>query len=227
MLNNTELDFTGSDSQAWKMALVLLERSRPFSGFTPSDAAATWVLDDCQEKLRRHFQPANAFWLLLFCCESAAATQARLRIHPAVVHATADGPDGFTLIHAKIANGISEAVLPAFRLLARCGADLHRAGTTQSYGTPAPPCCDTPTSLALRRSRTFALWRSLLRDLGRNPVAFAAMELQRPDQPLALRDWRLATLAAALGNGLPLVPFLVSRSVCWLCQREVYRVYGL
>ena len=208
LLDETELDFTVSDSQAWKMVLVLLERSRPSSGFTSSDAAATWVLNACQEELRRHFQPAYAFWLLLFCCESAAAMQVLLRIHPAIVHATADGLDGFNIIHAKIAEGFPEAVFLAFRLLARCGVDLHRTSTTQSYGAPAPPappCCDTPTSLALRRSSNFALWRALLRDLGCDPAA----------------------LAAALGDDMPFVPFLVPPSLCWQCQREVYRVYDL
>lgn len=230
LMQEADLDFTASDSQAWKMILVLLERSRPSSGFTLTDEPATWLLDICQEELRRHFQPANSFWLLLFCCESRYAMETLLRICPEVVHALHDEPDGFTLFHAKIAEGFPEEVIPAFLVASRHGADMHRIGTTRSYGAlaaPAPPSRDTPTSLALRRSWTFILWREVLLNLDDDMAAFAAAELQHPQQPLAMRGWRLETLTAVLGNRISIVPYRVPRTLCWQCQREVHRVYDL
>jgi hypothetical protein len=116
------------------MILVLLERSRPSSGFTSSDAAAVWTLKLYQEDLRRDWSPENAFWLLLFCCESLAATEVLLQINPEVIHATAGGPLAFDVFQAKIAEGMPDTVLPSLRLLARSGADLHHTGTTHSYG---------------------------------------------------------------------------------------------
>jgi hypothetical protein len=230
LADETDRDFTTSDSQAWKMILVLLERSRPSSGFTSSDAAAVWILKLYQEELRRDWSPDNAFWLLLFCCESLAATEVLLRINPEVIHATSGGPLAFDVFQAKIAEGMPDTVLPSFRLLARSGADLHRIGTTHSYGAPGPPAKpqrDTATSLAVRRSRSFSLWRDMLHDVGLDPHDFAVAELQLLDSPLKLCGWQVTTLTTVLEITFEFAFIEVPQALCWMCKREVYRVYDL
>jgi hypothetical protein len=230
LADETDRDFTTSDSQAWKMILVLLERSRPSSGFTSSDAAAVWTLKLYQEDLRRDWSPENAFWLLLFCCESLAATEVLLQINPEVIHATAGGPLAFDVFQAKIAEGMPDTVLPSLRLLARSGADLHHTGTTHSYGAqqpPAKPRRDTATSLAMRRSRSFSLWRDMLHDVGFYPHDFAVAELQLFDSPLKLCGWETSTLTAVLEDTFEFAFIEVPQTLCWMCKREVHRVYDL
>lgn len=210
--------------------LVLLERSRPSSGFTSTDVAAVWILKLYQEDLRRNWSPDNAFWLLLFCCESLAATEALLQINPDVVHSTSGGPLAFNIFQAKIAEGMPDTVVPSFKLLARSGADLHHIGTTHSYGAPSPPAVprrDTATSLAMRRSRSFSLWRNILHDVGVDLHDFAVAELLLPDSPLEACGWQLATLTTVLGESFEFCAVTVPQTLCWMCKREVYRIYDL
>lgn len=212
------------------MILVLLERSRPSSGFTSSDAAAVWILQLYQEELRRDWSPDNAFWLLLFCCESLATTEALLRINPEIIHATSGGPLSFNVFQAKIAEGMPDTVIPSFRLLARSGADLHHIGTTHSYGAPSPPAKpqrDTATSLAMRRSRSFSLWRGMLHDVGIDPHDFAVADLLLPDSPLEVCVWQFATLTTVLEDTFEFQFIEMPQTLCWMCKREVYRVYDL
>jgi hypothetical protein len=227
LLENADLDFETSDSQAWKMILVLLERSRPSSGFTTDVEPAEWMLKMCQEAIQDYIPPENLFWLLLFCCESTVLTELLLKIHKNVVNTTCE-PGGFSVFHSKIAEGFPDSVIPCFEVLARNGADLHLVGSTDSYGAELLPQGsqpqETPTSLALRRSNFFYKWRTLLYTLRVDIQEFIAAEL-KSSLVLAKQGWTISSLTNLFNTTF--VPFEVPRIFCWQCERDVHIIYSL
>lgn len=61
LMKGTDLDFSCENSQAWKLVLVILERSRPSSKFSNDWTVALWVLDLFQEDIRE-FCPSETLF---------------------------------------------------------------------------------------------------------------------------------------------------------------------
>ncbi|KAL1968865.1 hypothetical protein VTN77DRAFT_1226 [Rasamsonia byssochlamydoides] len=226
LMKATELDFSESDSQAWKLILVLLERSRPSSGFTSDTRGAQWILDMFREEISTYCPKENLFWLMLFCVEDAELCRRMLDMRPDALNVVSE-PGGFSVILARMAENFPTMVIPSFKVLAERGADLHMVGKTRSYGADTlsnTAVSDTATSLALRRSVFFHQWRALLRDLGTDIPAFVEAELQA-GRPLAERGWTAETLLKLFETEFE--PQEMPRCECFFCGREVYRLYAL
>ncbi|KAK8104487.1 uncharacterized protein PG998_011520 [Apiospora kogelbergensis] len=223
LMKDTDLDFSYDSSQAWKLILVILERSRPSSGFGSNWEVAIWLFDLFQEDISEFCPLETLYWMLLFCVEDANLCSRILDMRPEAVNLTLS-PGGFTVIHAKIAENFPTIVLGSFQILTRRGANLHCVGTTSGYGadTLGRPIRDTPTSMAMRRSVFFDRWREFLRDSSLDLVAFTEKEIQ--SGPLRDRGWTAETLLK-LFNAV-FEPRQMPDTLCHICSREVYLLYA-
>lgn len=222
-MKGTDLDFSCENSQAWKLVLVILERSRPSSKFSNDWTVALWVLDLFQEDIREFCPSETLFWVFLFCIDDERLCARILDIRPEAADVTRS-PGGFTVIHAKIAENFPTVVMGSFKMLARRGVDLHRVGTTTDYGaeTLQRPISDTPTSMAMRRSLYFDRWRHVLKDAGADLTAFVGREVR--DGPLREQGWTVETLLQLFE--FEYEPHLTPETLCHICGREVYRLYA-
>ncbi|KAI1108434.1 hypothetical protein F5Y14DRAFT_436227 [Nemania sp. NC0429] len=224
LMKSTDLDFSANNSQAWKLILVLLERSRPSSGFTDDSRAATWIIDIFQDEIRQSCPPENLFWLTLFCLEDPHLLSRLLKLRPEAANVRVT-PLGFSLLHCKIAENFPLTILSSFRVLVEHGSELHSIGRTVEYGadTLGRPIFETPTSLTMRRSLFFDQWRRFITDLGIDIEEFVFKELQLG--PLRKRGWTSRTLLTLFNH--PFVPHLMPKTECVVCSREVFCLYSV
>lgn len=223
LMKGTDLDFSCENSQAWKLVLVILERSRPSSNFSNDWTVALWVLEIFQEDIREFCPPETLFWMFLFCVDDERLCARVLDIRPEAADVT-QSPGSFTVIHAKIAENFPTVVLGSFKMLAKRGVDLHCVGTTIDYGaeTLQKPVSDTPTSMAMRRSLYFDRWRHVLKDADIGLDAFVEREIR--DGPLRGQGWTVETLSQLFE--LDYEPLPTPQTFCHICNREVYRLYA-
>lgn len=224
LIKSTDMDFSSSNSQAWKLILVLLERSRQSSGFTHDSRAAMWIIDIFKDDIRQNCPPENLFWLTLFCLDDSILLSRLLELRPEAANVRLTTL-GFSLLHSKIAENFPPSILSSFRVLVEHGADLHSVGTTVEYGaeTINRPVFETPTSLTMRRSLFFDQWRRFIIDLGINLEDFIEKEMQQGT--LRKRGWTSHSLLALFNH--PFTPILMPKTECQICRREVFRIFAV
>ena len=104
--------------------------------------------------------------------------------------ATALSPGGPSALHAALSVYKSGSMI---RALAIRGANLHLVGRCWSQIVDGKTD-ETPTSLAMRHSYQFFVWREVLKELGQDLEVFVKEELQQ--FPLVLAGWAEDTLLA-------------------------------
>jgi hypothetical protein len=180
-----------------------------------------WAFRFFISELSNNISKITLAWLLIFCLHNRSTRLTKLVLEAGVdVSEAVLGQDGFSPIHALVAEGLPNSSISSIGLLVQSGADLHLVGQTTGYGLHEASPFATPTSIAMRRSLTFFKWRRFVQEQSCNLEDFVSQEIRAG--PLKISGWTKNTLLFLFKYEFQ--PIDLGRVFC-ACGREVFLVF--